>query len=56
MSAYFQLNQKEKEREKYTDKEIIIIDSFFKMGLLVSFVLAGPFKETDSNYKGSCSF
>lgn len=31
-------------------KEIIIIDSFFVMGLLVSFVPAGLFKETDSNW------
>ena len=52
LSTYFQLNQKEKEREKYTVwqaasmiycKEIIIIDSFFMMGLLVSSVLAGSF-------------
>lgn len=49
---------KEKKWENYTVwqatsmiycKEIIIIDSFFMMGLSVSFVLAGLFKETDSN-------
>lgn len=30
-------------------QEIIIIDSFFMMGMLVWFVLAVLFKETDSN-------
>lgn len=30
-------------------KEIVIIDGFVMKGLLVSFVLASPFKETDSD-------